>query len=615
MIMMVRTMKKGLIFLGLGLSLLALASCNKDANSKDNYIEKEINVYYSNSTKKHLIKEYKNIPYLGIKDYYKLLLNNSSSKDISDLKITKENDVYKVETPRGCDAYLNVSENTLYSKNLADFTNTSSFTKEYQSCYDGLPFIKLKSQTSKDDATPTSIDFDDYNIDIFGDDNDVYLPIPTLGDIFTGMNILYSVYNMKDLYIMDEGAETSLTEVFKDYNDNLFSIELNKDYMEYAFNEYCLFYDHFLERTGRTGLEKTYDNLSDGLAKVLESDRFGKKLKKDLTSTNIANYLAGINILGQLVYDGGHTVYSASNCVLGKEGVVKWLTPEIESQMTLIQEGYAGFEAFNRSDRSTNYFSKIRRTRQEQLNKENQKLVGEEAYTEFNDIAMISIDDYMTEYGNRDKWSKYYNHELSSIPYGEKEGGAVAALYKGFERAHQNPNIKTVIIDLGANSGGSTDELMYLVNFLTGNDTLYYKNQLTNQLIETTYYIDKNLDTVFDENDINYDPVGDLNVVVLTSESSFSCGGISPIYLHDLGIKVIGENCGGGSCAIVYRADALGIINVAGTYFNIVSPNNKENIDNERSHVCDYFITKEQNNDYSNFYDIDYLTNLINDEL
>jgi len=49
--------------------------------------------------------------------------------------------------------------------------------------------------------------------------------------------------------------------------------------------------------------------------------------------------------------------------------------------------------------------------------------------------------------------------------------------------------------------------------------------------------------------------------------------------------------------------------------FNIVSPNNKENIDNERAHVCDYFITKEQNNDYSNFYDIDYLTNLINDEL
>lgn len=615
-------MKKHLLFLGLGISILALTGCNNKETQNNNgntnndkYVEKEINVYYSNSSEKHNIRNYENesiIPYIGIKDYYKLLLKNTDSKELSDLRIIKDNDIYKIETQRGYDAYINVKENTLYSKNLTNFTNTSSYLKDLPTTsFDGSPYVKVKSLKSMDLATPTLIDFDDYNIDIFGDDNDVYLPIPTLGDIFTGMNLIYSAYNMKDLYIVNGEKEETLMGTFKAYNDDLFTDELNKDYMKYAFNEYCLFFDFFLERTGRTGIEKTYD-LSNGLSNALEADEYGRRLKNDLKSTNIVNYCAATGVLGRSIYDGGHTNYSYVYGTTVNGNNAKWFNKDLQIQITERINSYNDSPMIKNSDYTTKYYGVIRKTRKEKLNKENSNLYGEEAYTEFGNIAMISIDDYMTEYYNRDKWLDCYNHKSATIPYGKNEGGAVAALYKGFERAHQNENIKTVIVDLGANTGGSSDEMMYLINFLTGNDKYYYKNQLTDQIIEASFYVDKNLDTKFDDDDINFDPVDDLNVVVLTSSSSFSCGGISPIYLHDLGLKVIGENGGGGSCAIVYRADALGIYNVAGTYFNFVSPKRKANIDYEKDYLCDYFIKKDANNDYSNFYDKEYLTNLIN---
>ena len=624
--------KKRFILGGLAfLSLMAFSSCtNNQANTtasptttitqtevKDKYTESAINVYYKDVDEKHNIRLYEKtgkVPYLGIKDYYKILLKNTASKDLSNLAVVKgENGKYKLSSPRGYDAYIDVNENTLFSENLTNFVNTSGYLKnDPVTSYDGMPFVKFKYQTSLTKAKATLIDFDDYHIDVFGDDNDVYLPIQTLSDIFNGMNLLYAAYNTKDLYIVNTENDESLFANYPKYNDDLFSSNVNKAYMEYAYNEFCLFYDYFQERTGRTGLEKTYD-LSKGINEALESDEFGQTVKGLLTSGNKIDYLVGVELLRYTMFDGGHTVYTINYAISVNGDYAKWITQEELSQVNsklreIIGKGY---EALKNRDTTSLDIRGIRQQRQVALTKADLQLVGTNAYTEYNSLAMIHIDDYMTEIYNRDEWNKYYNGERATIPYSDSEGGAVAALYKGFENARANSNIKTVIIDIGANSGGSSDELMYLINFLTGNDKFYMRNLLSDELIEATLEVDKNLDGKFDANDKTYDPVGDLKVIVLTSESSFSCGGISPVYLHDLGLKVIGENCGGGSCAIVQRSDGLGFYNAAGTYFNFLSPKRKASIDYERFYVCDYFIPKQGDSDYSKFYDLAYLENLV----
>lgn len=634
-------MKKLLLFSGLAtLSLVVMTGCSGNAAPTttttveptttltpsttttmptvvDNYTQKAIKVYYKDSNENHNIRLYQktgNVPYLGMKDFYKLLLKKTASSGISDLTVTKSGDKYKISSPRGYDAYVDVNENTLYSDNLTNFVNTSSFLKNYPvTTYDGMPFVRLKSHESLTKARGVLIDFDDYHMDVFGDDNDVYLPIQTLSDLFNGMNLLYAAYNTKDLYIVNGENEEDLFDLYPNYNEDLFSSSATKEYYEYAYNELCLFYDFFLERTGRTGLEKTYD-LSKGLAKALESDDFGREMKTLITAGNIPDYLTGITILGQTMYDGGHTVYDARYAfILGNGGDVSWITNDIIGQINtkyteVVSKGY---KAWVNRDNTSHSIRGIREKRNTALGKEGTGLHGTSTYTEHNSLAMIHIDDYMAECTNRAEWNKYYSGKRATIPYSATEGGAVAALYKGFEQARANSNIKTVILDLGANSGGSSDELMYLVNFLTGNDKFYMRDLLTNELITETFEVDKNLDGKFDENDKTYNPIGDLDVIVLTSEASFSCGGISPIYLHDLGLTVIGENCGGGSCAIVRRSDGLGVYNVAGTYFNFLSPKRKASIDYERFYVCDCFIDKEDAQDYSKFYDLDYLETLV----
>ena len=192
------------------------------------------------------------------------------------------------------------------------------------------------------------------------------------------------------------------------------------------------------------------------------------------------------------------------------------------------------------------------------MKKREENLIGYQTYSFKGDTAMIHIEDFMAEYTNKDEWLKYYQGKRDTIPYSATEGSSVAGLYKWLEKTHNDSNIKNVIIDLSSNSGGSTDELIYLIFLLTDNNTIYYKNQITNQLVSVTYEIDRNLDRQFNELDDTYDAVGNLNIYVISSNAGFSCSGISPIYLHNLGIPVIGDNCGGGSCAVYYRTDGLG---------------------------------------------------------
>ena len=597
--------------------------------SKDYYTEKEIDVIYSSGKEKAKIRYYAEsaeIPYLGLKEYYKILLKHTDSNELAELSVTTSNNInYLYRTVRGATLELDTDENTLFSKNLTNFTNNSSFLETAEvSCYDGLPWLKIESTESNLPPNATYIDFDDYYIDIHPGIDDVYLPVQLLNDLFTGMNLIYSAYNNKSLYIINgEKEEDLMTKaLLTEYNEDLFKTPLSKTYYEYSYYETCFFYDNLAGRPARCSLEFNYD-LANGLDKALESTELGLKIKEYMTSGDLSDYLVGAQILGSLFNDGGHSVYDINYATYGTQ-MPSWATNEVlESVYAKIAEirnkNYPEL-VYVRDNNVGESLSTVRNFRAQMLNK-GQKLSGANSYTANGDIAIISIDDFMTDYYNKELWVKYYNGELLDIPYDEEKGGAVAALFKGLERARNDENIKNVLIDIGANGGGSTDELMFLISLLAGaeNNKLYFTNQITRQQVITSYKIDRNLDRKFDEADDEFDAVGDLNILVLSSTASFSCGGVSPVYLHDYGLKVIGDNCGGGACAIVKRTDGVGIVNVFASPYNILSPNRKASIDYERKYLCDYMISHPQTevdgkvvNDYSSFYDFNILSGIFN---
>jgi C-terminal processing protease CtpA/Prc len=130
--------------------------------------------------------------------------------------------------------------------------------------------------------------------------------------------------------------------------------------------------------------------------------------------------------------------------------------------------------------------------------------------------------------------------------------------------------------------------------------------------------VDRNLDGAFDEQDKAVD-YSDLNFAVLTSRSSFSCGNLLPSVLADAGIMVIGERSGGGSCAVqkCVTADGVGwqmstwrgkLINDAGQDIDDGVPVDVDLLERTGSKK-----TESGNPDYSGFYDIDLLSEVMNE--
>ena len=615
--------KKRAILLSLSLLSATLFSCN--SNSSNKYKTEKINVYYTNSNNNTTcdIRYYNDsvIPYISIKNYNKLLYNGRTYPEGRDrFDISKNGDTYTITVAGGYSAVFDVKNNKIESDDLWNFKNTNlnGYGDNVSVSYDGLPFIKVKKVEYDKESVKTVIDLNKYNLKIYGDDNDVYVPIAFASDLFSNENILQGAYNNKDLYITNFTENESLNSFGKNYYDSIFSKPITKEYAEYVYNELCLDYDYFVGRPGRSSLEAYYD-LSNGLDKALESRELGRTIKEYIKSTDLIKVLAGTTLLGHLRNDGGHSSYDPLDTIYYDTEVhyPSWLTTEVGDEVTslLVEEKNKNYEEITNSCKSVAEHSYVRTARSEMLGKTNGELKGFDTYTKVGDTAYIHIDGFMGEIALLNEWNDYYNGKSEDIPFGDDFGGAVGAMFHGVTSASADSEIKHIIIDLASNTGGSTDEMLYMIGILTGNTKLYYYNRVSNRYITATYELDFNLDKVFDEKDEEMlQLLNDKDISVLTTKNGFSCGGISPVYLHEEGLFTIGEECGGGSCSIYIQYDGYGNQNRVSSPSQMTTKNNIS-IDAARKTVCDYTLTfpeLDNGRNYSSLYDTNKLRDLIN---
>ncbi|MBQ7160991.1 MAG: hypothetical protein IJR90_04725 [Clostridia bacterium] len=569
------------------------------------------------------LRYYGDLPYMSIEDFIPLLYRGRNFPEGRDrVTVVRAGDEYTVTTAGGMSAVFNAAKNTFETADFELFKSTHFTETGKEGCvsYDAMPFIKVESVVPDREAEPTAIDFDDYGIDVRGDGEHLYLPVPTLFDIFSCQNILAGGYNGKDVcfYYYTEGETMALFGA--EYFDDLFLSPRTAELAEYNYNEICLNYDRFLGRPGRSALENHYD-LSGGLDAALESDAAGREVKALLKSVDLTDYLTGLYLFGMLTADGGHTVYNPLALIYfyDKNGIPdypEWLSVDLRTEMTeaadAVAEKYA--DIFGDAVVSFRHHDDVYNARSEMLSKQAGPLAGRETYTLAGDTAIIHVDSFMGEIYQMDAWRDYYAGKTDEIPFSDTDGGAVGAIYYGLTKANED-GVKRIVIDLSANTGGSTDEMLYLISLLTGRSELFIKTRTTGQILSVRYRVDRNLDRVFDEKDGEFDLVGGRELAVITSQNGFSCGGVCPVMLHEYGIYTLGENCGGGSCAIYLQYDAYGLERTASCPVQMLTPSGVD-IDTARLTVCDTPLetgreSASESIDYTAFFDVNSLNEQI----
>ena len=136
--------------------------------------------------------------------------------------------------------------------------------------------------------------------------------------------------------------------------------------------------------------------------------------------------------------------------------------------------------------------------------------------------------------------------------------------------------VKNVIIDVSQNSGGYVYIMGKLLALMSKDNsaTLYYQNDITNEIAKTVYHVDSNKDGVYDDKDCYGN---DFNFILLTSFGSFSCGNAFPFIGSQFShVKTIGVNSGGGECIVGNLVLSNGMNYVMSSQYHLITYNEEK---------------------------------------
>ena len=452
---------------------------------------------------------------------------------------------------------------------------------------------------------PKPVDFlfgEKYGIDLRADGGQVYFPLGTLSDMFANMDYLYSSYNGINIYVNADNDMDYMYMRDPEYFDPILCRH-TRDAELAAFNygELCFVFDKLYGYPGRGILYEDVALEEVGLDQALKDfGPVGTRTKELLLSTDWADYFMAMIRLNTLVEDGGHTsMYLASHGDVYSNPARAWLSAKLSGQNSYDKYIADMAEVMARVPSTLDNLMGMMDLRREML--------GDGQYFTKGDTAFYSMNGFVAD---KEPWKEYYAKGGSFDDYDET---VFMELISSMNKAQNDPEIHNFVIDLSTN-GGSADVLLGLISLITGEreGLLKYQSVLQGQSIDQKFLIDRNFDGKFDEADadVHYD----LNFAVLVSHESYSCGNLFPSMFRDRGYLVLGERSGGGACTI------LGLNTADGFYYHISSYQMR--LTNDAGEVIDAGITPDVElvktgadgkKDYSDFYDLTLLSNLIND--
>lgn len=546
------------------------------------------------------------IPFVDITDYYQKLQKES-------IKVSHEGDgVFKLDNTKkkAGTASLDTVKGTLTSDDYTKFisiTNVNSSSSDD----DGIPFLKSKGKEVLENAQQTVVDLAGYGVKIHTDREGraVWMPLETVADLFISPSLYYIEYVGSAVYFMDvrtvmENAINLRDPGFLErFIDNI-EPEVSQGYAEFRYNEICLQFDVFY---GKPGLGILSDLLAEkGLDQALaEYDDNTRKIREYMMSTDTWAYITGLSVLGNYLFDGGHTsttvgFNSVRNALLkmGEEGV------EI---LDYIEELRQQLDVPPIPDRDA--VVQVLKTERDRSWTEMEEIGGGMRYFEHGDTAVVVFDNFTVDF---EGWQDYYDGK-GNLPV-----DTIGCITVALREASANPEIKNFLLDLSTNSGGYVADVLYILSVMIADDTAYENlDTLTKAVGREIVLADVNLDRKVDERD--HDRIYDFNYGLLTSSCSFSSGNMLPVLAKAEGIMILGETSGGGSCSVMVSAAPDSLIMSLSSYNKCITGYGTEDYDEntvEKGAKPDLELVRlnpDQTKDYSGMYDIDLISEKMNE--
>ena len=512
-------------------------------------------------------------------------------------------------------ATVNINNDVFVTDQFEAFTNQMGLLQPGMAnvYYDGMPFVRYKSVTYSPATVTTTLDYGAYGIDIRSDGKGtVYFPFATLADMYTDLFYHHAGFNGEKVVANLSVNEISLSKIDPDYYKPILAQTTRPaDLVDFNYKELCFGMDHFYGYPGRV---KYNDELkAKGLDKTLEEDiELGPKIKKLLLSEKMCDYLFGMTGLMGVYFDG-HTSMEVISDAVGDDmegnaeliAEYKKTAAENEEVISLLMEAIVPMRGMMMT--------------QESVMALRQKAYGEGVtYVKKGDTAVCVFDSFHSR--NEKAWKDYYAGNAPKPSVDNTEDDDMVIFLDALNKAAADPEVKNLVIDITANGGGSADIVMAMTSLIMDKSYISMDNPLTGQHALVQYEVDRNFNGAFDEadKDVRYD----LNFAVLTSGMSFSCGNLFPAILKDYGIPVIGETSGGGACAIQAMCTADGFCFQISSFRGRLNTLEGENIDAGITpdrpiavgDVIELPVSETDTlavKDYSKYFEIDYLTELL----
>ena len=477
------------------------------------------------------------IPYIKVTDY----LNAVYKAD--DFAATKQAD----------GTYLVGSATSEYTMTVDPNDEVVSFEKYYDFVSQSpnvasdmnVTFAEMIERGYDGGAKPASFDLGAYDIDIMEINDEAYIPVPTMNDLFMR---LYNAAQYLDgeLYFL-HSSDTLTGACYYDRGKLFERMERPASEAQFNYNELCFMMDTSYGAPSRCKLAEKI--LADGFDKTLDSSDRLKKAKTYLKSENLLDYNIGLIYIGIDLFDGGHTApgqdintaiayYPDSKLVTALKELLTDPDRVEDKDIFLEYVAQAGARdtviAEISQDRATTIPAQYATVKEWEDCGAGLYVAGDTAIFTFNSFTLPIVDAF--------KWSVDKAAELG---------------------------MKNFVVDLSTNNGGVTQVGCYMLALMankklqTNEFTLYNYYRASDERGYEKAVLDLNLDGNIDDADkaVSYD----LNFAFLESRCSYSAGNLTPVLAKEMGIAVLGENSGGGGCALNIDFTASGyFMNVSG---------------------------------------------------
>ncbi len=572
-------------------------------DSEVNFTKKTMRTYrYQKSVATNVDVYYRDdsltrIPYISLKNYYNLLTNHEMS-------IVKTSDyTYRLTSANGETAVVNTSTDYFTCEDYQNFISTTIYRQDNipNVYFDGAPFLRIKNVEHDHGPIAKAIEFKKYHINLFGQDDDILLPVPTASNMFMGPTMITCFCTADNMFFIDPNDPKWETGSLMQHNSYLTGISKffkddhrTKDEAKFAYGELCFLIDTYYGLPGREYLHKELKTSRDLDATLFKHNEMTKQARAYLLSTDCSEYLAGIFMLASFISDAGHTVadYGADTFLRSYDTS---LYQKVEKKLSAVGFDASNYDAKSNTDYSYRSGLSNAYYRGPSVNNNSYVRSGDTLFYRFNQFDFNIYD-----------WKNYYaNSTFYDMP-----NDAVGNFKRMLDLYKDDSSIKNVVVDITVNPGGYGDVVAAFMGLMNQKTYQHSYDTIGERAVTVNYEFDKNFDGQFNEEDaaISYP----FNFGVLCSGYSFSCGNLLPVQAKESGIVLLGDKSGGGSCAVIDATSAEGL------YVRLSCPDHLIGLDGteyEFGVPVDYSLVTSSSYSYnfSNLYNINLISEKMNE--